>query len=68
MCMGWHNMDNSRFHCWPSNASAILTHTLSQYGYNCKGKCECCRFFSYEFILNILGVDVHWIKSPPKQG
>jgi hypothetical protein len=32
-------MDNNRFHCWPSNASALLTDTLAQYGYNYKGKC-----------------------------
>ncbi|CAF3206506.1 unnamed protein product [Rotaria socialis] len=30
-------MDNSRFHCWPSNASSTLTETLAQHGYNCKG-------------------------------
>ncbi|CAF1038615.1 unnamed protein product [Rotaria sordida] len=36
-CLAWHNMDNSRFHCWPSNASSILTETLAQYGHNCKG-------------------------------
>ncbi|CAF4298169.1 unnamed protein product, partial [Rotaria sp. Silwood2] len=48
-CLAWHNMDNSRFHCWPSNASSTLTETLAQHGYNCKG------------------IDVNWIKPPPKQ-
>lgn len=37
-CLAWHKMDNSRFHCWPSNASVKLTDTLEEYGYNCKGK------------------------------
>ena len=37
-CRAWHRMDNSRFHCWPSNASAISTDTLAEYGYNCQGR------------------------------
>ncbi len=43
----WHNMDNSRFHCWPSNASVRSTDTLAQHGFNCKGDCS-----SYLFIRN----------------
>lgn len=67
ICIGWHNLDNSRFHCWPANASWTLTDTFAQYGHNCRG--SFCLDNEYEEVYRLfVGVDLHWIKEPPKQG
>ena len=59
-------MDNSRFHCWPSNASATWTRTLAQRGDDCPGQYR--SLVVYKRTSSLSGVHMDWVQAPPRQG